>query len=176
MCVVGNNTGPILSDCYTLDGVEVMQVNDKSTSITTQELWAKLFRSSSAERFLADSGEALELPAFSDYITELCKAKGEKPERVLKRGDIESSYGHRLFAGGRNPSRDTVLQLAFGLELDADAAQQLLKVARAAPLHPRVKRDAVIAFCLHHHRPIIEAQQLLSENNIQILGGNRHGE
>ena len=151
-------------------------MNDKSTSMNTQELWAKLFRSSSAERFLTDSGEAMELPAFSDYITELCNAKGEKPERVLKRGNIESSYGHRLFAGGRNPSRDTVLQLAFGLELDTDAAQQLLKVARAAPLHPRVKRDAVIAFCLYHHTSMIETQQILAENALPILGGGKRGE
>lgn len=151
-------------------------MKDKSTSMTTQELWAKLFRAASAERFLAESAETAELPVFSEYITKLCGAKGEKPERVLKRGNLESSYGHRLFAGGRNPSRDTVLQLAFGLELDTDAAQQLLKVARAAPLHPRVKRDAVIAFCLHHRMSMIEAQQILAENGLPILGGGKRGE
>lgn len=148
----------------------------KDSHISTQELWAKLFRAETAGRFFAENNAALELPAFSEYVTELCRAKGKKPAHVLNRCSIDSSYGHRLFAGGRNPSRDTVLQLAFGLELDADEAQQLLKVARAAPLHPRVKRDAVIAFCLHRQMSLFEAQQLLSENGLPILGGKKHGE
>ena len=151
-------------------------MQDKSTRISTGELWARLFKSPSVDGFLAENSGACELPSFSDYITELCAAKGEKPERVLKRGNLESSYGHRLFAGGRNPSRDTVLQLAFGLELDPDAAQQLLKVARAAPLHPRVKRDAVIAFCLHHRTSVDETQVILAENGLPILGGGKRGE
>ena len=149
-------------------------MNEKSASVSTQELWARLFKSPSVDAFFADYGSALELPAFSDYIMELCAAKGEKPERVIKRGNIETSYGHRLFAGGRNPSRDTVLQLAFGLELNADATQQLLKVAHMAPLHPKVKRDAVIAFCLHHHSPLTEAQQVLHDNHLPLLGGAKY--
>ena len=86
-----------------------------------------------------------------------------------------SSYGHRLFAGGRNPSRDTVLQLAFGFELDPEGAQELLKIARAAQLHPKVKRDAVIAFCLHRGQSLIEAQQALMDHGLPILGGARNG-
>ena len=131
----------------------------------------RLFKSPSVDGFFADNDSALELPAFSEYITELCKAKGEKPERVIKRGNIETSYGHRLFAGGRNPSRDTVLQLAFGLELNTDATQQLLKVAHMAPLHPKVKRDAVIAYFLYHHCPLTEAQQALHDNHLPLIGG-----
>ncbi len=146
----------------------------KEKSVSTQELWARLFKSPSVDGFFAEYDSALELPGFSDYITELCEAKGEKPERVIKRGNIETSYGHRLFAGGRNPSRDTVLQLAFGLELDADGAQQLLKVAHMATLHPKVKRDAVIAFCLHHHSTLTEAQQALHDNCLPLIGGARY--
>lgn len=149
-------------------------MNDKSTSVTTQELWAKLFRSPSVGEFLSDNHNACDMPSFHEYISELCKLKGEKPERVLKRGNIETSYGHRLFTGGRNPSRDTVLQLAFGLELNADETQQLLKVAHAAPLHPRVKRDAIIAFCLYHKESFTNTQQVLHENNIPLIGGAKH--
>lgn len=120
-------------------------MKDKTTSVSTRELWARLFQAPTVDGFLAEDSGSCELPAFSDYIKELCKAKGEKPERVIRRGNIETSYGHRLFSGMRNPSRDTLLQLAFGFELTTDEAQQLLKVAHAAPLHPKVKRDAVIA-------------------------------
>lgn len=144
-------------------------------SVSTQELWAQLFVASSPDRILELSPDQ-ELPPLHEYIQRLCNARGEKVESVLKRGNIESSYGHRLFSGQRNPSRDTVLQLAFGLELDAEQTQQLLKVARKTALHPRVKRDAVIAFCLQHHYPLLDTQQFLFSNGIPVIGEKTHGD
>ncbi|MBR3241605.1 MAG: hypothetical protein IKF90_02755 [Parasporobacterium sp.] len=98
----------------------------KSKKISTSELWAKLFRSASVERYLAGSVDMQELPLFSEYISMLAEERNEKAEAVIRRGEIESSFGHKLFSGTRNPSRDTVLQLAFGFELNADETQQLL--------------------------------------------------
>ena len=137
----------------------------KKTDLSTQELWAKLFEAPTVEDYFNQSKHSQSLAVFSDYITGLCREKGEKPEQIL----------NRLFSGSRNPSRDTVIQLAFGFELNADEAQQLLKTARLSALHPRVKRDAVIAFCLHNQKPLITAQQLLYENNLPILGGKHIG-
>ena len=151
-----------------------MDVLDKRENVTTLELWARLFKAPSIDRFLADSGRS-ELPAFSDYITDLATARNEKPERIINRSGLERSFGHRLFSGGRNPSRDTVLQLAFGFQMTPDETQQLLKVAQASPLHPKVKRDAVIAYCLHNGRQLIDAQQALHEYGLPLLGGRRNG-
>ena len=138
-------------------------------------MWARLFHAPAIDQYLAECGPSCELPAFSDYITELCRARGERPEQVIRRGNLERSFGHRLFSGMRNPSRDTVLQLAFGFELTTDGAQQLLKVAKVSPLHPKVKRDAVIAWCLHRRRSLVETQQLLHENGFPLIGGVRNG-
>ena len=69
-----------------------------------------------------------------------------------------------------------MLQLAFGLEMDAEETQQLLKIARATALHPRVKRDAVIAFCLQHHYSLIDTQQILYNNNLPMIGDKKYGE
>ena len=149
----------------------MQRMNEKAT---TQELWGRLFNSRTVVEYLDKTGEN-QLPQFSEYIRSLCFAKGEKEETVIKRGNIESAYGHRLFKGTRNPSRDTVLQLAFGLELDSDGTQQLLKVARATALHPRVKRDAVIAYCLYNHKSFLEAQELLFENKLPAIG-EKHNE
>ena len=146
-------------------------MTENAAAVSTQELWTRLFQASSADAFLDENGSVCELPAFSRYITELCAAKGEKPERVIRRGNLDSSYGHRLFSGNRAPSRDTVLQLAFGFGMNADEAQQLLKVAHAAPLHPKVKRDAVIAFCLYHRQTLEDAQLALFRHDLPLLGG-----
>ena len=150
-------------------------MTDKAAAISTQELWTRLFQAPSADVFLDENGGVCELPAFSCYITELCAARGEKPERVIRRGNLDSSYGHRVFSGARTPSRDTVLQLAFGFGMNADEAQQLLKVAHAAPLHPKVKRDAVIAFCLYHRQSLEDAQLALYSHALPLLGGKYVG-
>ena len=145
----------------------------KVSNVSTQELWARLFRSASIDQYWEEGAGEIQMPAFSDYITKLAEAKNERPERVIKRSGLERSSGHKLFSGSRNPSRDSALQLAFGLELSADETKQLLKVAQATPLHPKVKRDAVVAFCLHNSLSVIEAQQVLHDNDLPLLGGKK---
>lgn len=147
----------------------------KENSLTTRELWAKLFSSPTVDGFFNESGEFTRLPDFSDYIKSLCKEKGEKPKTVLERGCIESSYGHRLFSGTRNPSRDTIIQFAFGFELNVEETQRLLKVGRAASLHPKVKRDAVIAFCLSKKKTLMETQFILEKEELPSIGGVKYG-
>ena len=146
----------------------------EEAGISTSELWARLFKAPSIGSYLEEHSGS-ELPAFSDYISLLAEERDEKRETVITRAGIERTFGHRLFNGTRNPSRDTVLQLAFGLELDADGAQQLLKVAGMSALHPKVKRDAVVAYCLHKKMSLIDAQQALYEHALPLLGGGDRG-
>ena len=127
----------------------------------------------SIDRYLSESGDACALPPLQDYLASLCGMRGISQAEVVRRAHIERSYGNRLFSGLRHPSRDTVLQLAFGFGLTTDETQQLLKVARKASLHPKIKRDAVIAYCLHKCMPLMDAQQALYDMGLPLLGGNR---
>jgi len=95
------------------------------------------------------------------------------PERIINRADIESSYGHQIFKGSRMPSRDKVIQLAFGFGFGLEETQTLLQVAQYSPLYPKIKRDAVLIFCLGHKRGMIETQALLHELGLKLLGGER---
>lgn len=141
----------------------------------TDELLRLLFMESSLERLMEKDPSSLSFPSFPDYITALCKKRDEPPERVINRANIEKSYGHQLFNGRRNPSRDTVLQLAFGFEMDYEAAQELLKIARKSLLHPKVKRDMVLVFCLQHRYSVVDCQVALQKYQLPLLGeGNRN--
>ena len=153
---------------------EEPDMKDKTQSLTTQELWARLFEAPSIDNFFSDT-DIYDLPSFSTYISDLAEARNEKPEAIIRRSDLDSSFGHRLFAGTRNPSRDTVIQLAFGFGLSVDEAQLLLHIARKTPLHPKVRRDAVIAFCLHNKMSLIEVQELLHDAGLPLIGGAKHG-
>jgi len=114
----------------------------------------------------------MDLPIFHEYISGLTKSLGQVPEQIIRQSGIERSYGHQLFNGTRNPSRDKVIQLAFGLQLDTEGTQKLLKIAQKSPLYPRIKRDAVVLFCLSHHKDILETQSVLHSLGLTLLGGD----
>lgn len=143
------------------------QINQTKTS----ELFNRLFEASSLEQFMKTNAAEMQIPSFSEYITSLCKIQSEVPEHIIKRANIERSFGHQLFRGTRKPSRDTVLQLAFGFEADVDTTQELLKYAGMSALYPRIKRDATIIYCLHNHLTIVETQTVLHEMELPLLGG-----
>lgn len=147
---------------------------ESTGDISTEELLRMLFREHSLERFLNRDETLFAVPEFHDYITSLCKQRKVIPERVINAGNIEKSYGHQLFSGKRNPSRDTVIQLAFGFGMNIEETQTLLKIARKSPLYPRVKRDSAIIYCLHHQMTVVETQIVLCELGLPELGGGRH--
>ncbi len=148
----------------------------ETSKITTEELLELLFMESSLEHLMNSDRSSLTLPGFAEYITALCARREEPPERVIRRADLEKSYGHQLFSGRRSPSRDTVLRLAFGLELDYEGTQELLKVARKSRLHPKVKRDMVLIYCLYHGYTLVRCQNALLEYGLPVLGEGKQYE
>lgn len=148
-------------------------MNKEPSQISTSKFFSILLKASSLEEFVKNNEKELKLPSFKEYITELCNDQKNVAERIIKRANIERSFGHQIFRGSRNPSRDTVLQLAFGFEADVDTAQELLKHARMSALYPRVKRDAVIIYCLHYHFTLMDTQLILYEMDLPLLGGGR---
>lgn len=149
-------------------------MDNKPTKInSTTFLLNKLSKTKNIKQFIQANEEDLTLPPFYTYILQKCSEIGEVPERILTRAGIESSYGHQIFKGTRMPSRDKVIQLAFGFGFDLEAAQLLLKVAQYSPLYPRIKRDAIIIFSLNRKRNIIETQALLHELGLKLLGGEK---
>jgi len=138
----------------------------------TSTLLRRLFNTKDLDRFMERNAAEMDLPIFHEYISGLTKSLGQVPEQIIRQSGIERSYGHQLFNGTRNPSRDKVIQLAFGLQLDTEGTQKLLKIAQKSPLYPRIKRDAVVLFCLSHHKDILETQSVLHSLGLTLLGGD----
>lgn len=139
-------------------------------TLTTEELLKTIFKLDDIKKALDVQSEDFLLPEFNEYIVKLSEKKNESHEKIIARANLERSFGHKLFAGSRKPSRDTVIQLAFGFEADVELAQEMLKVAEKSPLYPRIKRDVVIIYCLYNHVSIEKTQVYLSELDLPILG------
>jgi hypothetical protein len=74
-----------------------------------------------------------------------------------------------LLSGVRKPSRNKVIQLAFGLHVSLDELQMLLKVAGMNVLYSKMKRDAIIIYAISNHMSIIETDILLENEGEAII-------
>jgi len=147
----------------------------QTKKVTTSKLLNQLIKTASLDRFfrrLDDTGS--NIPSFHDYINNVCADKGVPQEHIIKRADIDRTYGHQLFRGTRTPSRDKVIQLAFGFEMGYEEAQKLLSVARKSALHPKVKRDAVIIYALERNLALDDVQATLFDLGVKLLGKDRN--
>ena len=138
--------------------------------ISTSTLLHRLFKTASIERFIRHFDKQMEYVPFDAYITDLCERMNIKPQHIIIKAGIERTYGHQLFSGRRKPSRDKVIQLAFGFVMNYNEAQELLKAARKSPLHPKVKRDAVIIYALNRKLDVNDVQTTLHELCLPVLG------
>lgn len=136
----------------------------------TELLLKRLFKTASISRFIRRYGEYMKPVAFNEYVSQLCAAKGTVPERVIRKSGIARTYGHQLFNGARKPSRDKVIQLAFGFEMDYDETQELLRIARKAALYPRIERDAALIYAINKELAVAETQDMLKELALPALG------
>lgn len=112
----------------------------------TEDLLARLLNSESPEDYLSQ-GETIdrELP---DYLYALLDAKGMNRSQVARISSINTTFLYNIFEGKSKPKRDNALMLAFALGCDLRQTQRLLRLADVAELWPKVRRDAIIIWCI----------------------------
>ncbi len=137
---------------------------------TTKLLLERLFQAPDLKTYLRDNERLFAMPAFDRFICALCDELCLSRAAVIARSDIPRNYAYQLFNGIRKPSRDKVIQLAFGFGLGVEDTQELLKIARQAPLYPKIPRDIVLLRYLHERRSIWDTQGALDSMHLTLLG------
>ena len=69
---------------------------------------------------------------------------------VNETNDNHNFNAYQVFKGERNIGRDHAIMLAFGLRCSLVETQRLLRLAGVSELWCKVRRDAIIIFCLQH--------------------------
>ncbi len=82
------------------------------------------------------------------HLADLLYEKDKSRKDVKEKGGL-GDYADQIFSGLRRPSRDKLIRVILGLELDIDGAQELLRLAGQKALDPRGRRDAVILSCIN---------------------------
>ena len=100
------------------------------------------------------------------YLNDIFAEKEISPSQCIRNSGLDRTYCYQIFSGRKLPSRDKVLALCFGLSLDVEDTQLLLK---STQLYPRNERDSIIIFALQRNASILEANELLLDLGYEIL-------
>lgn len=112
---------------------------------------------------------------FAQWVSDQLVSRGLKKNMVVRRSRLNQTFAYQIMAGMRNPSRDKLIQLCFGMRLDEAAASELLERGGASALRPYNRRDVIIAFCLDRGLEISACDDLLWGLKEATLMGNRQG-
>ena len=107
---------------------------------------------------------------FIVYLNQLLLSKSLKKSDLISHEDISKQYLYELFTNKKKkPSRDIVIKLAFGLHLNLEETNLLLKKAGFSSLYPKIKRESVIIYCILKGKSLIDTNLSLYEKQLDIL-------
>lgn len=136
-----------------------------STSAVVEE---NLLNASSISGFLKQNRDKM-VSTLPDFLSFQLYEKGLDVADVICDSGLTKAYTYQIFNGEKHPSRDKLIAIAFGLHLDLDNTQRMLKIGGCSELYPRIARDAVILFSIVHGKDIWETDRALYENGFPTI-------
>ncbi len=112
----------------------------------TEELLERLLASDDPDRFVSEN--LIETITLGEYLSRILNEKGLVRSEIVRAAGINETFGYQIFMGQRNPSRNKVLQLVFAMGMKLREANRALRLSGASELYCKVRRDAIIIFCL----------------------------
>ena len=136
---------------------------------TTDHLQQELMDSPDLARFLTKNENLFVNKSIAELLNQLFEKKNISKAALAKQSGMSEIYLHQIFAGRRNPSRNRLLCLCYGLGASIDEAQELLKLCGMAQLYPKLKRDAIIYYGLQHGLGLFEINDKLFDEIEETL-------
>lgn len=127
----------------------------------TNDLQHELMSAPNLSRFLSENQGNFYDTSFADLLVNLFEKKGISKAALAKNAGISTVYLYQIFSGERNPSRNRILCLCFGLPASLEETQELLKHSGYAQLFAKNKRDAIIIYGLTHGMDLDEINDQL---------------
>lgn len=142
----------------------MMTSENTANRVSTQELLLILQEAETVDPLLDELSPQLSAATFPDQMFRYMEERGLTVSKLSEMAMLSRSFMYQLCSGDRAPGRDIVLRLALVLELTVDETQQLLRTAQKGILYPRVRRDAIVIFCLNRKKGVCEADELLTSH------------
>ena len=138
----------------------------KSTSKMLEELKA----CNEFEKFYDENKEYAVDLTLAQYIERLIKEKGLSKAAVIKNAEMSEVYAYQIMSGLRIPERKKLLCLAFGMGLNLEETQQLLKCTGYAPLYVKNTFDCIVIYGLCNGFTVPDVNEKLYDFGLETLG------
>lgn len=135
----------------------------------TDELLSQLKESNNINSYMKENQSNLIQKSLAEYLNELLEQKKLKKADVIRKSEVNEIYSYHIFSGKRTPSRDKLICICLGMELNVDEINQALKYAGYGILYARNKRDSIIIWGIEHGQSILQINENLYEHKERIL-------
>ncbi len=135
----------------------------------TGELLAEIKKSTEIKHFLAENDEDIKNLTLSEYLNILIEKKQVPKGEIIKKAELNYTYGYQMINGTRKPTKDKLLQLCFGLNATVEEANRILLIANAGGLYSKNRRDCIIIFALDKGLTLTQTNELLFELNEAVF-------
>ena len=136
----------------------------------TTKILEELKGCASFSKFYKENGEYVVDKALSEYLSELAEKKGLTRSEIIKKADISEIYGYQIFSGVRTQQRNKLLCIAFGMGLDLDETQKLLKCTGYPALYAKKPFDSIVIYGICKGMTVMQVNELLFEWGQETLG------
>ncbi len=135
----------------------------------TDTSWKNLLKAGGIKEFLAKNQENMLNMSLSEYLSFQLYQKDLRVADVIRDSGLTKSYVHQIFNGKKQPSRDKLIAIAFGLHLDTEETQRMLKLGGCSELYARIPRDATILFAIQRGMSLMDTETALYDNGFPTL-------
>ena len=137
----------------------------------TNDLLEELKNYSNFKSFYEDNTKSFEKVSLSEYLQELIERKNLNKADIIEKSEMSEVYAYQIISGIRSkPQRNKVLCLAFGMGLEFEEVQDLLKKTGYPILYAKKPFDCIIIYGLCKKMSVIEVNELLYEYGQETLG------
>ena len=137
---------------------------------TTSELNHEIKSATDIEDYFIKNKENMLKCPLCDHLNMLLATKNLSKVDVIRRSHLERKYVYQIFSGEKNPSRETLIALAFGFSLTDVETQTLLKLSGYRELYARDVRDTLLLFALQKNKTLLETNEILYKHDFPLLG------
>lgn len=136
---------------------------------STEDLLNEIKQTDEIKNFIKRNDDEFLSKPLHEVIAEIIKDKNLKKSEVVARSGLNRIYAYQILSGKRVPSRDKLIAFCFGLQLDLDETNKLLKRSGLSELYAKNKRDSIIIFAINSKKSVFSVNELLFDNGLDIL-------
>ena len=135
----------------------------------TNNLRQELMETPSLDHFLSENQDSFIRDSVCELLDQLYQKRRISKAALAKQSGMSEVYLHQVFSGRRNPSRNRLLCLCFGLNASLEETQELLKQCGFAQLYPKDRRDAIILYGILNGMDLFAVNDKLFAENEETL-------